>query len=83
MSLLVYCFWKYIVNYLLSYIMPTSCLRSQWLREHCVSVVNDYADIVVEYADTWEIILLWKKWKTNEKSNGVGVVVDHADMVLA
>ena len=39
-----------------------TCQRSQRLREHHVSVVNDYTD-------TQEIIQLWKKLKTNEQSN--------------
>ena len=36
------------------------CQRSQWLRGHRVSVVNNYAD-------TMQIILPWNKYKTNEK----------------
>ena len=53
----------------------TLCQRSQGLCGHCVSIVNDYADmcqhsqrlrghcfkVVNDYADTQEIILLWKK----------------------
>ena len=34
--------------------MLTQCQHSKGLHGHCVSVVN-------HYADTWEIILLWKK----------------------
>ena len=38
------------------------CQRSQQLRGHCVSVVNDYAD-------THDNIILWKKSKSDKKFN--------------
>ena len=38
------------------------CQRSQQLRGHCVSVVNDYAD-------THDNIILWKKSKSDQKFN--------------
>ena len=38
-----------------------TCQRSQRLHGHSVSIVNDYAD-------TWDIILPWKKvFKNNKK----------------
>ena len=52
-------------------------IRFQRLRWHHVSIVNDYVDIESELSMTtmtcsqWlrETVLLWKKYKTNEKSN--------------
>ena len=45
--------------------------RSQRLHGHCVSEVNDYAEIVSavvnDYADPWEIISLCKNKKIKKK----------------
>ena len=49
------------------------CLRSRWLRWHCVSVVVDYVDIVSVYSSQW---LRWHKvnYFTSEKVKKNGML---------